>query len=189
MSWTWRKPRQRVEPTPSWRAPNDLVADYAARGVRIAELEGRFTAAEREIGRLRDHNRDVTDRLRPVLAEKARVLGELDGVNRQLLEAGATIWQQKGQIEDQARQIEGLTKDLGAERDNGRAQSKLIAVQNEKLTRLELSEVGQLVAQVESLRSSVKRLEEQAERDRLEIERLEAERAQPGSGRYREVWP
>lgn len=46
MSWTWRKPRVHVQPALGWRAPHDLVDDYAARGVRIAELTGSLASAE-----------------------------------------------------------------------------------------------------------------------------------------------
>lgn len=46
VSWKWRKPRVPVEPVLGWRAPHELVDDYAARGVRIAELTGSLAAAE-----------------------------------------------------------------------------------------------------------------------------------------------
>jgi hypothetical protein len=44
VSWTWRKPRVPVQP--GWRAPHELVDDYAARGVKIAELRGSLAAAD-----------------------------------------------------------------------------------------------------------------------------------------------
>lgn len=123
MSWPFRKSSMHVE-------PQDLVGEYAARGVQIADLTGRLAVANTQIAALEaelaathakparwdEYTHDLGERVKRLLTEKAKVLGQLDEVTQERNEAKADAWTKAGQIEWQAGILAGLEADV-AERD------------------------------------------------------------------------
>lgn len=65
---------------PGWQAPHELVADYAARGVQIADLTGRLKAEESAHARTR-HELAVADELNAELRKE--LLRKTEQIERQ----------------------------------------------------------------------------------------------------------
>lgn len=97
MSWTFRKPRVTVQPGHGWQAPHQLVDEYAARGVRIAELTGTLATAQHQLILAKAEIREQDARLRDL---EGRIECQADNHEADRAEWAAKVRDLEGQVRD-----------------------------------------------------------------------------------------
>lgn len=117
MSWTSRKPRQRIQPDPGWRAPHELVSEHAARGVEITRLAGALASAENMLalvqGRFAESQATVKSQAELILDLSGRI-----GLQADNHEADRAEWERvKSRLTAQVRELQETVVAMAARSD------------------------------------------------------------------------